>query len=130
MNTDIKTEKALDSNDIRNRVNAFMKTSEVSLRTLSTLFKIDAYKLSQFLKEEVKFTDKSLGRIAYHLPYLEKMLKWSYFPVPKTYSSQLRGILALKLIEHFEEKVNNRKVINPEKANLPPDANVSFKYHI
>ena len=130
MNIDIKTEKALDSNDIRNRVNAFMKTSEVSLRTLSTLFKIDAYKLSQFLKEEVKFTDKSLGRIAYHLPYLEKMLKWSYFPIPKTYSSQLRGILALKLIEHFEEKVNNRKVINPEKANLPPDANVSFKYHI
>ena len=130
MNTDIKTKKALDSNDLRNRVNAFMKTSEVSLRTLSTLFKIDAYKLSQFLKEEVKFTDKSLGRIAYHLPYLEKMLKWSYFPIPKTYSSQLRGILALKLIEHFEEKVNNRKVINPEKANLPPDANVSFKYHI
>ena len=130
MNTDIKTEKALDSNDLRNRVNAFIKTSEVSLRTLSTLFKLDAYKLSQFLKEEVKFTDKSLGRIAYHLPYLEKMLKWSYFPIPKTYSSQLRGILALKLIEHFEDKVNNRKVINPEKANLPPDTNVSFKYHI
>ena len=130
MNTDIKTEKALDSNDIRNRVNAVMKKGDLSLRTLSTLFKIDAYKLSQFLKEEVKFTDKSLGRIAYHLPYLEKMLKWSYFPIPKTYSSQLRGLLALKLIEHFEEKVNNRKVITPEKANLPPDANVSFKYHI
>ena len=130
MNTDIKTEKALDSNDIRNRVNAVMKKGDLSLRTLSTLFKIDAYKLSQFLKEEVKFTDKSLGRIAYHLPYLEKMLKWSYFPIPKTYSSQLRGLLALKLIEHFEEKVNNRKVIKPEKANLPPDANVSFKYHI
>lgn len=130
MNTDIKTEKALDSNDLRNRVNAFIKKSELTVKTLSTLFKLDAYKLSQFLKEEDTFGDKSLGRIAYHLPYLEKMLKWSYFPIPKTYSSQLRGILALKLIEHFEDKVNNRKVINPEKANLPPDTNVSFKYHI
>lgn len=130
MNTDIKTEKALDSNDLRNRVNEVIKKSDLSMATLATLFKIEAYKLSLFLKGDAKFTNKSLGRIAYHLPYLEKMLKWSYFPIPKTYSSQLRGLLALKLIEHFEEKVNNRKVINPEKANLPPDANVSFKYHI
>lgn len=130
MNTDIKTEKALDSNDLRNRVNDVIKKGDLSLKTLATLFKLDLYKFSQFLKGNAKFADKSLGRIAYHLPYLEKMLKWSYFPIPKTYSSQLRGLLALKLIEHFEEKVNNRKVINPEKANLPPDANVSFKYHI
>lgn len=130
MNTDIKTEKAFDSNDLRTRVNAFIKKSNLSVTTLANLFSLEAHKLSLFLKGEAKYTDKSLEKIAYHLPYLEKMLKRNFFPIPKKYSSQLRGLLALKLIEYFEDKVNNRKVINPEKANLTSDAKVAFKYHI
>lgn len=130
MNTDIKAEKALDSNDIRNRVKVIIKKSELATATLATLFNLEPHKLSQFLKGNAKFNDKALEKIAYHLPYLEKMVKRNFFPIPKTYSSQLRGLLALKLIEYFEDKVNNRKVINPEKANLPSDVKVAFKYHI